>query len=75
MEAPRQNPPARRPNPSGYQSAPRPAQQTAPAQGQVAAPTGNQEFEDRLKRFMQESDSRIADNRMYSERKQRSRRR
>ena len=75
VEAPRQNPPARRPNPTGYQSAPRPAQQTAPAQGQVAAPTGNQEFEDRLKRFMQESDSRIADNRMYSERKQRSRRR
>ena len=74
-EAPRQNPPARRPNPSGYQSAPRPAQQSAPAQGQVAAPTGNQDFEDRLKRFMQESDSRIADNRMYSERKQRSRRR
>ena len=75
VEAPRQNPPARRPNASGYQNTPRPAQQTAPAQGQVAAPTGNQEFEDRLKRFMQESDSRIADNRMYSERKQRSRRR
>lgn len=74
-EAPRQNPPARRPNPSGYQSVPRPAQQSTPAQGQVAAPTGNQEFEDRLKRFMQESDSRIADNRMYSERKQRGRRR
>lgn len=76
-EAPRQNQPPRRPNPSGYQSAPRPAQQSAPApaQGQVAAPTGNQDFEDRLKRFMQESDSRIADNRMYSERKQRSRRR
>lgn len=74
-EAPRQNPPARRPNPSGYQSAPRTAQQSTPAQGQVAAPTGNQEFEDRLKRFMQESDSRIADNRMYSERKQRGRRR
>lgn len=74
-EAPRQNPSARRPNPSGYQSAPRPAQQSTPAQGQVAAPTDNQEFEDRLKRFMQESDSRIADNRMYSERKQRGRRR
>ena len=77
VEAPRQNQPPRRPNPNSYQSAPRPAQQSAPApvQGQVAAPTGNQEFEDRLKRFMQESDSRIADNRMYSERKQRSRRR
>lgn len=74
-EAHRQNQPPRRPNPGGYQSAPRPAQQSAPAQGQVAAPTGDQDFEDRLKRFMQESDSRIADNRMYSERKQRSRRR
>ena len=74
-EAPRQNQPPRRPNPGGYQSAPRPAQQSAPAQGQVAAPTGDQDLEDRLKRFMQESDSRIADNRMYSERKQRSRRR
>ena len=77
VEAPRQNQPPRRPNPNSYQSAPRPAQQSAPApaQGHVAAPTGNQDFEDRLKRFMQESDSRIADNRMYSERKQRSRRR
>ena len=77
VEAPRQNQPPRRPNPNSYQRAPRPAQQSAPApvQGQVAAPTGNQDFEDRLKRFMQESDSRIADNRMYSERKQRSRRR
>ena len=75
VEAPRQNQPPRRSNPNTYQSAPRPAQQSVPAQGQVAAPTGNQDFEDRLKRFMQESDSRIADNRMYSERKQRSRRR
>ena len=75
VETPRQDQPPRRPNPGSYQSAPRPAQQSAPAQGQVAAPTGNQDFEDRLKRFMQESNSRIADNRMYSERKQRSRRR
>lgn len=74
-EALRQNQPFRRPNPSSYSPTPRPAQQAIPEQGQVAAPTGNQEFEDRLKRFMQESDSRIADNRMYSERKQRGRRR
>ena len=41
----------------------------------VAAETsGNQEFEDRLKKFMQESDSRIADSRMYAEHKQRLRR-
>ena len=38
-------------------------------------PGSNREFEDRLKKFMQESDSRIAYNRIYSEHKQRSRRR
>lgn len=31
-------------------------------------------FEDRLKKFMQESDSRISDNRMYSEHRERRRR-
>ena len=46
------------------------AQSARPAQTQAS-----DDFEDRLKRFMQESDSRIADNRMYSDRKQRSRRR
>ena len=48
------------------------------AESAGAAPTSpieNQDFEDRLKRFMQESDSRIADNRIYSEHKQRNRRR
>lgn len=35
----------------------------------------NLNFEDRLKKFMQESDSRIADSRQYSDRKQRNRRR
>lgn len=33
----------------------------------------NQEFEDKLKKFMQESDSRIADNRLYADRPRRSR--
>ena len=46
------------------------AQSARPAQAQAS-----DDFEDRLKRFMQESDSRIADNRIYSDRKQRSRRR
>lgn len=47
-----------------------------PPEPAAAAPTsGNQEFEDRLKKFMQESDSRIADNRIYAEHKQRNRRR
>ena len=36
--------------------------------------SGDINFEDRLKKFMQESDSRIADSRMYSDRRQRSRR-
>ena len=40
---------------------------------QAAQTSGNQDFEDRLKKFMQESDSRIADNRMYTEHKQRRR--
>ena len=35
--------------------------------------SGNQDFEDRLKRFMQESDSRIADSRMYADHRQRRR--
>lgn len=37
--------------------------------------SGNVDFEDRLKKFMQESDSRIADSRMYADRKSRNRRR
>ena len=53
----------------------------APTQGPVPertaanGPSSNSEFEDRLKKFMQESDSRIADNRIYSEHRSRSRRR
>ncbi len=52
--------------PTGAVTAPRP---------QVSTDSGDQDFEDRLKRFMQESDSRIADNRLYSDRKQRGGRR
>ena len=51
-------------------SAPRAPRNVPPA----AETSGNQEFEDRLKKFMQESDSRIADSRMYAEHKQRRRR-
>lgn len=35
--------------------------------GQVHGPTNDASFEDRLKQFMQESDSRIADNKMYAD--------
>ena len=51
------------------------AQRARPAQTQASRNQASDDFEDRLKKFMQESDSRIADNRMYSDRKQRSRRR
>lgn len=68
QEAPRKRAPSQ-PRPA----APRPQQSAQPI-GQVAAPTEDQAFEDKLKQFMKESDSRIADNRMYSERRQRSRR-
>ena len=39
----------------------------------AAQTSGNQDFEDRLKKFMQESDSRIADSRMYAAHKPRRR--
>ena len=48
----------------------RPANAPVPAAAQTS---GNQDFEDRLKKFMQESDSRIADNRMYTDHRQRRR--
>lgn len=54
---------------------PRPAPTPAPQRVAAEPPSSNQDFEDRLKKFMQESDSRIADNRRYSEHKQRNRRR
>lgn len=47
----------------------------SPVPAQANRAQASDDFEDRLKKFMQESDSRIADNRMYSDRKQRSRRR
>lgn len=68
QEAPRKRAPSQ-PRPA----APRPQQYAQPT-GQVAAPTEDQAFEDKLKQFMKESDSRIADNRMYADRG-RSRRR
>ena len=57
---------------------PRPKRQEQPARVSHMVPpaaqtSGNQDFEDRLKKFMQESDSRIADSRMYAEHKQRRR--
>ena len=49
-------------------SAPRSTAPTGTPQGVVYGSTGDASFEDQLKRFMQESDSRIAGNRLYSDR-------
>lgn len=56
---------------------PRPIPETpaAPVQAPPAESGKDQDFEARLKKFMQESDSRIADNRRYADHKQRNRRR
>ena len=51
----------------------RPRENAAPKVGEVAPRSENQEFEDKLKKFMQESDSRIADNRLYADRPRRGR--
>ena len=71
-----ENPPAE--HASAPRRAPAPRREAAPSQPQVFAadpPSADQAFEDRLKKFMQESDSRIADNRIYAEHRSRGRRR
>lgn len=59
-------------------SAPVPAGSARPRSsemGEVAGPSGDQSFEEKLKKFMQDSDSRNADRRRNTERKQHVRRR
>lgn len=69
--------PERRPAaPARAQPAPR-AQAPYAAASSAAADSPaaeNQEFEDRLKKYMQDADSRIAGHKVYSEHRQRSRR-
>ena len=55
-----------KPHPTGF---------VAPERTAADGPSANQDFEDRLKKFMQESDSRIADSRRYEQQRSRSRRR
>lgn len=63
------------PRPAAKPSAPA-VKHIVPAQRTEAdGPSDNQDFEDRLKKFMQDSDSRIADNRLYADHRSRSRRR
>lgn len=56
-----------RPSNSGYRSAPR--------DGVVAGPSGDSSFEDKLKHFMQQSDSKISDSKIYADRRGGGRRR
>ena len=72
--APQQRQDQRPPRPA---SAAQPRQYGGPRQAVPRAngPTGDVSFEDRLKQFMQESDSRMADNKMYSDHRTSRRRR
>ena len=72
--APQQRQDLRPPRPA---SAAQPRQYGGPRQAVPRAngPTGDVSFEDKLKQFMQESDSRMADNKMYSDHRTSRRRR
>lgn len=73
--APQQRQDRRPPRPAA--SAQQPRQYGVPRQAVPRAngPTGDVSFEDKLKQFMQESDSRMADNKMYSDHRTSRRRR
>ncbi len=75
-------PPAPRP----AQNAPRPAGaprsapssprwNAPPPDGELIGPSGDASFEDKLKHFMQESDSKVSGNKLYADRKSGRRRR
>ena len=71
-----ENRPAERAPASRHAPAPRKEAPPTYPQPFAAAPASvDQTFEDRLKKFMQDSDSRIADNRIYAEHRSRGRRR
>ena len=58
-------------------NAPRPAntyRSAPPRGGEVAPPTGDASFEDKLKQFMQQSDSKINDSKIYADRRSGGRR-
>lgn len=63
---------------SSRPAAPRPAQaggRVYAEQGGVHGPSADSSFEDKLKQFMQESDSRMSGNKLYADRKGSGRRR
>ncbi len=68
-----QNAAARTPRAPQRPAGERARENAAPKMGEVAPRSENQEFEDKLKKFMQESEGRIADNRLYADRPRRGR--
>ncbi len=68
--------PERRPaRPQSAPSQPRQQYNARQPVPRANGPTGDASFEDKLKQFMQESDSRMADNKMYSDHRTSRRRR
>ena len=73
---PKAAPTTPRPQQGEQRTAPAPqARPAAPAQGELLPPSGNAAFEDKLKKFMQDSDSKMSGVRIYSENKRSARRR
>lgn len=72
---PRRSAPA--PRPKQENSAPARSRQrdSAPREGTVNGPSGDAAFEDKLKHYMQEADSRMSGNKLYADRKNTGRRR
>lgn len=67
--------PERRPPRPQSQQQPRQPYGSRQPMPRANGPTGDESFEDKLKQFMQESDSRMADNKMYSDHRTSRRRR
>ena len=74
-EAPRTERPARAPTQKPAPARPVEAVGAASERTQADGPSGDQAFEERLKKFMQESDSRMAEKKQYFEHRSRNRRR
>lgn len=68
-------PERRPPRPQSQQQPRQPYGSRQPMPRAANGPTGDASFEDKLKQFMQESDSRMADNKMYSDHRTSRRRR
>lgn len=73
--APQQRTDRRPPRPAASSQPPRQYGGQRQPMPRANGPTGDVSFEDKLKQFMQESDSRMADNKMYSDHRTSRRRR